>query len=69
MNFIVDKKMPEVMVNNLKKYGKVYSSIEVNTQDKSINSHPDLQIHLFRIKRWSPHPRFMSIIKASCPIQ
>ena len=24
MNFIVDKKMPEIMVNNLKKYGKVY---------------------------------------------
>lgn len=45
MNFIADKKMPESMLNNLKKLGNVFLSAEVGVKDASINSHPDLQIH------------------------
>lgn len=67
MNFIVDKKMPEVMVNNLKKYGKVYPSIEVNTQDKSINSHPDLQIHFISDKTVVTAPEVYEYYKSILP--
>lgn len=45
MNFIADKKMPDNMIKNLKKLGNVFLSTEADTKDKSINSHPDLQIH------------------------
>lgn len=45
MSFIADKKMPPDMLARLRKFGDVFLSVEVNTKDKGINSHPDLQIH------------------------
>lgn len=45
MNFIIDRTMPDVMVNNLEKIGNVYKSAVINAVDEGIASHPDLQIH------------------------
>lgn len=67
MNFIVDKKMPEAMINNLKQYGTVYRSIEVNTQDKSINSHPDLQIHFISNETAITAPEVYEYYKSILP--
>lgn len=45
MNFIIDKTMSERMIYKLSKYGNIYWSMEINSNDKAISTHPDLQIH------------------------
>ena len=45
MNFIIDRTMPEKMRNILKEYGSIFESTCVDTKDKAISTHPDLQIH------------------------
>lgn len=45
MSFIIDRTMPEKMRNTLKEYSDVYESAQVDTEDKVISTHPDLQIH------------------------
>ncbi len=45
MNFIVDRSMPDGMINELLKLGGVYKSAYIDLADKSVSSHPDLQIH------------------------
>lgn len=45
MNFIIDRRMPDIMVKKLEKIAYVYKSALINTVDDGIASHPDLQIH------------------------
>lgn len=45
MNFIVDKSMPQDMIEKLETFGKVYKSIQISTNDESVSTHPDMQIH------------------------
>ena len=45
MNFIVDKTMPNFMIDKLRCYGTIYKSTTIITEDEAISTHPDLQIH------------------------
>lgn len=45
MNFIVDKKMSQLMIKKLMEYGTVYKSMDIPANDSSVSSHPDMQIH------------------------
>ncbi len=45
MNFIIDRTMPKQMQKKLSEFGSLYLSTIVGTEDKSISTHPDLQIH------------------------
>lgn len=45
MNFIVDKTMPDLMIDKLSHYGAVFKSTKIKTEDEAVSTHPDLQIH------------------------
>ena len=45
MNFIINRNMPDDMKLSLKKFGNIIEASELNIKDKSVASHPDIQIH------------------------
>ena len=45
MNFIIDCAAPDIVKHNLKNLGNVFYSSYLDIEDKSVSSHPDMQIH------------------------
>lgn len=45
LNFIVDCTMPAEYTKKLSDFGSVFKSAKINIADKSVSTHPDMQIH------------------------
>ncbi len=56
MSFIVDRKMPDNMIEKLKAFGDVYKSAKIYTEDESVSTHPDMQIHFISADTAVCHP-------------
>lgn len=56
MSFIVDRKMPDSMVEKLKVFGDVYKSTKIYIEDESVSTHPDMQIHFICTDTAVCHP-------------